>query len=112
MQDNASGRSCRCGRPGQPDPERHPGFGRLTSQLRTGGKPQGTENCQCRERIGYSAATIRSWLARGLPRDNPFPEPHKHLGRNVWDENAIHRWQAREKLLEAERKNRDTGNSG
>jgi predicted DNA-binding transcriptional regulator AlpA len=44
------------------------------------------------ERIGYSKSTITSWLARGLPRHNPFPPPVKHLDRNAWDTATIDAW--------------------
>lgn len=49
--------------------------------------------------IGYAPSTIRAWLARSLPRDNPFPQPERHLARNHWQLTQIKAWQARQASL-------------
>jgi predicted DNA-binding transcriptional regulator AlpA len=55
-------------------------------------KPMGTADV-ARE-LNVTASTIRSWLARGLPRENPFPRPRKVLGRSRWRMSEIDTWRA------------------
>jgi predicted DNA-binding transcriptional regulator AlpA len=45
---------------------------------------------------GNAPSTIRSWLARNLPRHNPFPRPARELGRNQWRQAEIETWQQKE----------------
>jgi predicted DNA-binding transcriptional regulator AlpA len=44
--------------------------------------------------LNVTTSTIRSWLARGLPRENPFPRPRKILGRSRWRMSEIDTWRA------------------
>jgi hypothetical protein len=44
---------------------------------------------------GVLPKTITSWLARGGPKRNPFPAPHRHLYRLHWTRAEINSWQAR-----------------
>ena len=44
--------------------------------------------------LSVTTSTIRSWLARGLPRENPFPPPRKVLGRSRWRKSEIDTWRA------------------
>jgi predicted DNA-binding transcriptional regulator AlpA len=44
--------------------------------------------------LNVTPSTIRSWLARGLPKENPFPRPRKILGRNRWRMSEIDAWRA------------------
>jgi predicted DNA-binding transcriptional regulator AlpA len=53
---------------------------------------------------GYAPSTIRAWLARSLPRDNPFPRPEKDLSRNHWQLSAISAWEERQALLAAQQR--------
>jgi predicted DNA-binding transcriptional regulator AlpA len=50
--------------------------------------------------LHVSQATIRSWLARNLPRQNPFPQPEKLSGRNQWPQAAIDTWRVRQTQIE------------
>lgn len=67
--------------------------------LGTSGNMLGTEAVA--RLTGYTASTIRSWLARGLPPANPFPQPRQDLGRNHWQLADIQAWQARKAALDA-----------
>ena len=49
---------------------------------------------------GISPNTITSWLARGRPRRNPFPAPHRHLYRLHWPRTEITTWQAKNRPAE------------
>jgi len=44
--------------------------------------------------LNVTTSTVRSWLARGLPRENPFPQPRKILGRSRWRKSDIDVWRA------------------
>jgi len=44
--------------------------------------------------LNVTTSTIRSWLARGLPKENSFPQPRKHLGRSRWRMSEIDAWRA------------------
>jgi predicted DNA-binding transcriptional regulator AlpA len=44
--------------------------------------------------LNVTTSTIRSWLARGLPKENPFPRPRKVLGRSRWRMSEIDTWRA------------------
>jgi predicted DNA-binding transcriptional regulator AlpA len=44
--------------------------------------------------LNVTPSTIRSWLARGLPKENPFPQPRKILGRSRWRISEIDAWRA------------------
>jgi predicted DNA-binding transcriptional regulator AlpA len=46
--------------------------------------------------IHVSQSTVRTWLARNLPKQNPFPRPEQILGRNRWPQATIDAWQARQ----------------
>jgi predicted DNA-binding transcriptional regulator AlpA len=74
--------------------------------LRTATQPKPGRRLSTNEvaaRIGCKPATIRGWLKRDLPRDNPFPKPRKRLGRSEWDEAEIEAWAARQDPLRAGR---------
>lgn len=45
--------------------------------------------------IGVQVKTITSWLARGQPRENPFPTGHRLLYRLYWPLSEIQAWQQR-----------------
>jgi predicted DNA-binding transcriptional regulator AlpA len=44
--------------------------------------------------LNVTPSTIRSWLARGLPKENPFPQPRKILGRSRWRMSNIDAWRS------------------
>jgi hypothetical protein len=45
---------------------------------------------------GIPPKTITSWLARGGPIRNPFPDPQRLLYRLYWRGTEVASWQARE----------------
>lgn len=49
--------------------------------------------------IHVSPSTIRAWLARNGPSQNPFPRPEKLLGRSRWRQAAIDAWQLRQEQI-------------
>ena len=42
--------------------------------------------------LNVTTSTIRAWLARGGPKENPFPQPRKVLGRSRWRRSEIDAW--------------------
>jgi predicted DNA-binding transcriptional regulator AlpA len=56
--------------------------------------------------IHVSQSTIRAWLARKLPKENPFPDPEPLLGRNRWQQSVIDAWRARQRQLQFEKQRR------
>jgi predicted DNA-binding transcriptional regulator AlpA len=45
--------------------------------------------------VGVRPNTITSWLVRGRPARNPFPQPRRYLYRLYWPSAEIRAWQAR-----------------
>ncbi|NKY60919.1 hypothetical protein [Nocardia flavorosea] len=43
---------------------------------------------------GLPAKTITSYLVRGKPKSNPFPQPSRFLGRNYWPVSVLTAWSA------------------
>lgn len=43
--------------------------------------------------VGVPPKTITGWLARGGPKDNPFPIPNRILYRLYWPISVIRKWQ-------------------
>lgn len=41
---------------------------------------------------GKPAKTITSYLVRGKPKSNPFPQPSRFLGRNYWPVSVLTAW--------------------
>lgn len=49
------------------------------------------------EELGVKQSTIRGWVSRGLPRENPFPHPdRKNFNRSRWRKSVIDAWHARQ----------------
>ncbi len=44
---------------------------------------------------GAPARTITSWLSRGGPKRNPFPQPGRILYRLYWPSKAVREWAGR-----------------
>jgi predicted DNA-binding transcriptional regulator AlpA len=49
--------------------------------------------------IQYSPVTIRGWLKKNDPQENPFPRPMKHRGRHEWYQSEIEAWLDRQSSL-------------
>jgi predicted DNA-binding transcriptional regulator AlpA len=55
--------------------------------------------------LGVTQATIRGWINRQGPQENPFPTPDlTESRRNFWRKGAIRKWQARQRSLDQERR--------
>jgi predicted DNA-binding transcriptional regulator AlpA len=55
--------------------------------------------------LGVDQATIRGWIKRKGPKDNPFPDPDlTESRRNFWRKGAIKRWQERQRSLDEDRR--------
>jgi predicted DNA-binding transcriptional regulator AlpA len=48
---------------------------------------------QVAEFLHVAESTVRSWKATGGPKENPFPEPSKYLGRCQWERAAVEAWE-------------------
>jgi len=74
----------------------------LGALIRAGTGPRGDvtgaylDTAAVARNIHVSPSTIRSWLARNGPGQNPFPRPEKLLGRSRWRQAAIDAWQLRQ----------------
>jgi predicted DNA-binding transcriptional regulator AlpA len=81
----------------------------LAALILAGTGPQGGVTGVClgtaavARRVHVSQGTIRSWLARNLPKQNPFPQPEKLLGRNQWPQSVIDAWQVRQAQIEKQK---------
>ena len=51
---------------------------------------------------GKPAKTITSYLVRGKPKSNPFPQPSRFLGRNYWPVSVLTAWAAAATSSDAE----------
>lgn len=55
--------------------------------------------------LDVTQGTIRGWVNRNGPKDNPFPQPdHTDSGRNFWHKRTIQKWRARQRRLERSRR--------
>jgi predicted DNA-binding transcriptional regulator AlpA len=74
----------------------------LAALIRAGTGPPGgvtdtyLDTAAVARRIHVSQSTIRSWLTRHGPKQNPFPRPEQLLGRNRWPKAAIDAWNAKQ----------------
>ena len=55
--------------------------------------------------LAVTQGTIRGWVNREGPKENPFPKPeHIDSGRNFWHKATISRWRARQQRINRERR--------
>jgi hypothetical protein len=55
--------------------------------------------------LDVAQSTIRGWVTRQGPKDNPFPQPERtDSGRNFWHKRTIRKWRARQRRLDQERR--------
>lgn len=59
------------------------------------------------EELNVTDSTIRGWLARGGPKDNPFPPPVSYNTRPYyWHPATIRAWQKHRRQIEQQRRSR------
>lgn len=55
--------------------------------------------------LDVTQSTIRGWVTRNGPKDNPFPQPDRSdSGRNFWDRATISKWRARQRRIDRRRR--------
>lgn len=55
--------------------------------------------------LDVTQGTIRGWVTRNGPKDNPFPQPdHTDSGRNFWHKRTVSKWRARRRQLDRSRR--------
>lgn len=55
--------------------------------------------------LDVTQGTIRGWVARHGPKENPFPQPdHTDAGCNFWHKQTIRKWRARQQRLDRSRR--------
>jgi predicted DNA-binding transcriptional regulator AlpA len=77
------------------------GLIRSAADRRVGGQDRWIGTAEAARQLCVTQSTIRTWLARGLPRENPFPQPRQTLRRSRWQQTAIDEWRARQKEIDA-----------
>lgn len=55
--------------------------------------------------LDVTQSTIRGWVTRNAPKENPFPQPDRSdSGRNFWDKGTIRKWRARQRRIDRRRR--------